>query len=380
MRIRIATVTVASVAISLVASRAAAQGSFSQQGFGYPTGQLSSYSLGMGGSLAEFDPLSPVNPSSLAVWGRAGLYVQYDPEFRRVSSGGRTDRTTTSRFPVVATGVPIGQRATLGISSSTFLDRTWSTSSDAGGRIGDDSVVFTDRFKVIGAINDVRLGFSWTFSPRFVVGVGGHVLVGENRISVSREFPDSLGFGSLLENFNIAYTGLAASAGVQFRPSRALGVAASGRLGGTLRARSSDTLVSRASVPDRFGVALRYDGFTGATIAVRADRTLWTQMDALGSDRVRTRDGWDFGLGGDFAGPRFLDTQMSLRAGARRRTLPFSPGSEDVTENAFVLGVGLPLAASRAGVDLALQRATRSGGGGAREHAWTISVGLSVRP
>jgi hypothetical protein len=226
----------------------------------------------------------------------------------------------------------------------------------------------------------VRLGFSWTFSPRFVVGVGGHVLVGENRISVSREFPDSLGFGSLLENFNIAYTGLAASAGVQFRPSRALGVAASGRLGGTLRARSSDTLVSRASVPDRFGVALRYDGFTGATIAVRADRTLWTQMDALGSDRVRTRDGWDFGLGGDFAGPRFFDTQMSLRAGARRRTLPFSPGSEDVTENAFVLGVGLPLAASRAGVDLALQRATRSGGGGAREHAWTISVGLSVRP
>ena len=363
-----------------LASTAGAQGSFSQQGFGYPTGQLSSYSLGMGGSLGEFDPLSPINPAALTMWGRAGLYVQYDPEFRTVSAEGRRDRTTTSRFPVIAAGVPLGQRATLGLSASTFLDRTWSTTNESGGRIGDDSVTFTDRFRVIGAINDVRVGLSWAFAPTLVLGLGGHVFTGENRVSVAREFPDTLGFGTLLENFTLAYTGLAVSAGVQARVARVLGIGASARLGGRMRARSADTVVSTASVPDRFGVAVRYDGMTGATFALRADRTLWTRMSALGSDRVRSHDGWELGVGGDFAGPRFGQTQMSLRAGARRRTLPFSPTSGEVTENAFVLGFGLPLAATRAALDAAVQRATRSGDVDAKERAWTLSVGLSVRP
>ena len=82
------------------ARTAAAQGSLSTQGYGYPTGELSTRALGTGGSLAEFDPASPINPAALgswgaspinsairSVWGRTAFTAQYDPEFRRVTAG-----------------------------------------------------------------------------------------------------------------------------------------------------------------------------------------------------------------------------------------------------------------------------------------------------
>ena len=51
-------------ALLLVAPLASsrAQSNLSSQGFGFPTGQLSSRAYGAGGSLAEIDPLSPVKP------------------------------------------------------------------------------------------------------------------------------------------------------------------------------------------------------------------------------------------------------------------------------------------------------------------------------
>ena len=62
-----------------------AQGATSVQGFGYPGGELSTRALGTGGSLADFDANSPLNPAALLVGTRATVYVQYDPEFRWIT-------------------------------------------------------------------------------------------------------------------------------------------------------------------------------------------------------------------------------------------------------------------------------------------------------
>jgi hypothetical protein len=65
-----------SCAMVLVASRAAAQGTLSAQGFGYPPGQLSAYARSVGGGSAETDALSPINPAALMGLRRGGLYLQ----------------------------------------------------------------------------------------------------------------------------------------------------------------------------------------------------------------------------------------------------------------------------------------------------------------
>ncbi len=374
-------VRIALLCLAGTAAAAGAQGTLSTQGFGYPPGQLSSQALGSAGAVAEFDPLSPINPASLWAWGRAGLYLQYDPEFRTVEATGSSESSTIARFPLVAAAFAMGSRAVVGVSASTFLDRTWSTTFESGQRIGPDSVTFTQTSSVNGAINDIRLAGSWRFSERFAAGIGLHRLVGENRMSISRVFPDSQKFGALDERFTLSYTGAAVSLGAVWRVTRALAIAASARQGGTLEAARGDDVVGEGTVPARYGVAARLDAIPGAAFAIRAEHVRWSDMDDLGSAGLREHDGWDIGGGAEVSGPRLGSAQSVLRLGARRRVLPFGiDGIGQVNETGFTGGLGLPLAGGRAGLDVALQRASRSASGGAEERSWTLSVGIGVRP
>ena len=50
-----------------------AQGALSVQGFGYPGGELSTRALATGGSLADFDANSPINPAALLVGTRSTI-------------------------------------------------------------------------------------------------------------------------------------------------------------------------------------------------------------------------------------------------------------------------------------------------------------------
>ena len=127
-------------------------------------------------------------------------------------------------------------------------------------------------------------------------------------------------------------------------------------------------------------LGVRYD-VPGTTIAFRADRTLWSKMGGLGSTRATPDDAWDLGLGVDAAGPQVLGAALTIRGGARRRTLPFLAANEQVHETAFTVGTGAPLAGGRAQLDLFVERAARSAGSvDAKERSWTFGLGLTVRP
>ena len=122
-RVAIATL----VATGGLATRAAAQASLSLQGFGFPTGQLSSRALGTGGSLGEIDPLSPINPASVSLLTSRIVYFQAEPEFRTISSPTGDDHTRTDRYPNVFGAIPIFGGAVMSLGSSTLLDRTSTT-------------------------------------------------------------------------------------------------------------------------------------------------------------------------------------------------------------------------------------------------------------
>jgi len=362
------------------ATHVEAQGTLGAQGFGYPPGQLSVYARSLGGAVGETDGLSPINPAALALLRRGALYLQSEQEHRSIDAAGQSGSTQSYRFPLFSASVPLGVRGMLGVSFSTLLDRTWGTEARDKQLFGTDSVSFVERFRSEGALNDVRVAGSWAVRDNVIVGLGIHMFPGENRLTISREYQDSLVFAPLRDSTNVNYFGTGYSAGVLWRPVRSLTLGASGRLGGTLKLRESDTVRTTADAPSRYGVGIRYD-VPGTTVAFRVDRTLWSKMGGLGSSRATPDDAWDLGLGADVAGPTFLGAQLTVRAGVRRRTLPFLAGEQRVNETAFTLGTGVPLARGRAQLDFFLERAARTASDvDAKERSWTFGLGLAVRP
>lgn len=371
---------VALISIS-AASRAGAQGAISLEGLGYPTGQFSARAEATGGGLADFDALSLTTPASLAGVGSASLFLQYSPEFRKVTTASGSASTTTARFPLVEGVLPMGENWTLGLSSSTFLDRSLETSLKRLEVVGapTDTVTTTERNQVLGAINDIRLGLAWSKSPVFRIGVGGHVFAGSNRITLSQLFPDSSEFISNAQAGRISYAGFAASLGIEFHPVRSIGFALSGRKGGDLRAESGDTLIGSGRIPDHYSASVIYEGIPGAAISARVAHDSWSSLGSLSATGIQAFDGWDTGAGIEASGPRLFSRIVTVRVGARVRTLPFGYNGEKVSEKSVAAGFGVPLTRQRASFEFSAQRASRTAAD-IKERGFILSFGLRVSP
>jgi hypothetical protein len=372
------TLIVAALALVLIGSRGDAQGALSTQGLGYPTGQMSARAEATGGALADFDALSLVSPAAIAGVGASALFFQYSPEFRRVTAGSATANTTTARFPLVAGILPLGQVWTLGLSSSTFLDRSSETSLVRRELVGADSVNETELLKTLGAINDVRVALAWAGTPKLRIGGGVHVFSGSNRVTLSQLFPDSAKYISTVQSAVLSFSGFAASAGIEFHPSRVIGFAIAGRKGGDLTAYSSDTTIGRGRLPDHYSASVSYDGITGANISARVAHDNWSSLSSIATN-VRGFDSWDYSVGGEASGPRVMQRIVAMRVGARVRTLPFGFNGQKVSETSFMGGLGVPLARDRAAFDFAVQHASRSASG-VKERGLIFSFGLRVSP
>jgi hypothetical protein len=275
----------------------------------------------------------------------------------------------------------MGQQWTFGLSSSTFLDRSYETSLNRRANIGSPTDTFdlTERTRVLGAINDIRVALAWARSPVFRLGFGGHVFSGSNRVTFSQLFPDSTIFLSSTQTSRVSYAGFAASAGAQFHPSRVIAFSLSGRVGGDLRAEESDTLVGKAKIPTHYSASVIYEGITGATLSARIAHDTWSSLSDMSPGRITAFDGWDESVGAEVSGPRFLQRTITVRGGARFRTLPFGFNANKVSEKSVMVGLGAPLARDRAAFDFALQRASRTSAD-IKERGFVLSFGLRVSP
>ena len=389
-------IVLAALSAICFASAARGQGALSLQGLGYPPGQFSARAEGTGGAVADFDALSLTSPASLAGVAASALFLQYSPEFRKVTTSSGSASTMTARFPIIEGVLPMGQSWTLGLGTSTFLDRSLETSLKRVQTVGTpaDTVTLTERNKVLGGIDDVRLALAWSTSPVFRIGVGAHAFSGSNRITFSQLFPDSSKYTSTGQAERISYVGFAASAGIEFHPARAIGFALSGRKGGNLRAEANDTTIGTGRIPDHYSGSVIFEGIPGVVLSARVARDAWSSLGSLSSSGIRAYDAWDTGVGVEASGPRLMSRIITVRAGARFRTLPFGyqaqctlpvpagstcTNSEKISETSFAAGLGVPLTRERASLDLSIQRAARSAAD-IKERGFILSFGLRVSP
>lgn len=375
----------AASAALLLPAVAGAQGTLSARGLGFPPGQLSTMARGTAGGLAEFDPLTPLNPASIAGIPATSLTFHYAPETRETSVGGAADQARVVRFPVAGAVLTVGERHAFALTASTLLDRTWATVRDVDGT--PDGAGLIETFESRGGITDVRLAGARRFGTRFQAGVGVHVFTGVNRLTASRS--DASGTdASFSQTSEIGFRGTGASVGALWSPLRQISVAASGRIGGSLSAVRGDSTIGSATAPARAAASIRYSGIEGAAIAARAVWEGWSSLGDLGSERLAARDAVEFGLGADVVGPRFYGAAVALRVGARRRELPFAVpyalasdgiGYAQPIETGVGGGIGAVLGGNRVLVDVTVERARRTAAGVA-ETGWTYGVGVTVRP
>src|SRR5215831_3749002 len=363
-----------------LASRASAQASLSLQGFGFPAGQMSTRTLGAGGSLAEIDPLTPVNPASVALLLTRMIYVQAEPEFRSVHTPNGTDATRADRFPNFFGAIPLGNGFVVSLGSSSLLDRTGTTTFAAPQVLsGTDTVLMTTKLQIQGAMNDVQLAAGWSPTTWFRFGLGAHAITGRNLVTLTQSFDDTVAFATARNQRILSFGGSAASAGVQF-VAKGFTFAASARQGGPLSLSAGDTILSRARVPNRFGASLTYTGVANSFISVRTSHDNWSSLGSLGNPGLQGVDGWDTSVGADISGPKLGTRPLFLRVGLRDRTLPFTANANTVTEKSESVGLGTLFANGRVLSDFALIHANRSADVNATESAWTLSIGLSIRP
>jgi hypothetical protein len=334
----------------------------------------------VGGGIAELDPLSPLNPAAIATLVRPGVYFEYAPEWRRVTTGSGADASLVSRFPVVGANIAIGTRWMVGLSSSTLLDRSWETRNEIAIGTPPNTATAVAAFRASGAMNDVRVAFAFRPVPALSLGLGVHALTGESRTERQLIVPDSAQFIPALERRSFGYSGNGLSVGATWRPITTLGIGVSARTGGTVSAESNDTTLSTGDFPGRVGGSVEYTGIRGLALSGRVGFVQWSNLESLSVTGVPVRDGWEYGLGLEGRGPSLFGIDPALRLGYRMRDLPYGlPDGSEVSENGFAAGLGVPVAGGRGSLDLTIERLVRDAPGANRERAWVLGVGMLLR-
>ncbi len=353
---------------------------FGIRGLGILGRPQSARSAAAGGGFSLFDGEGAVNPAALTRWRGMSGWAVGSPSRHRFGSPAGDASLSSTRFPLIGFSTVVGQRLSVGVTISDYLDRTWSVRSVDTLTPRGAPVEVTDQSRSIGGVSDLRLGAGYRLSPTVAVGVGLHALTGSTRLDVTRQFTDS-SYQSFRDTAVTDFHGFGLSAGALFTPRANLVLGLSLRVNTALHARSTGGARADVALPMELGFGAQYAPRTGSLIGVSVQYAGWGRAadDLAAAGEERSRNVWSVGAGAEVETMRVGSARMPVRIGYRWRQLPFPVSGVAVGEHAFTAGLGLSLVGGRALLDVGYERGTRSAGA-LSEQLTTGYLGITVRP
>jgi hypothetical protein len=367
-----------------ISPRLEAQSSmFGARGLGLPGRPLTPRAQALGGSLGLFDGESDLNPAALANLTAVSAGFVMTPTWRRWEGPAGPATLRDTRFPLASVGGPIpGTHVGLGVSVGSYGGRDFRLASIDTVTLRGQQVEVHDTLTSLGGLGQIRLAVGWAISPKTSVGIAGYWITGSNRLDSRRAFADTT-FLRVKQTAEVSYGGWGAAIGITQRLGSATHVALVLRSDGHANVDRDSTRAYTVDLP--------YSVYAGA--AFRVSRRLavvaagnfrsWSSADAdlRRQGGVGARDMTELSLGVEYARSVKMPQKLPLRLGVRYATLPFPIESGGrPTAVSVSAGTGTRFAQDRAGIDLALEQTWRREGSAYRERAFSVVLGLSVRP
>jgi hypothetical protein len=338
---------------------------FSVRGLGVPGRWESVRARTTGGAFGPFDSRSATSDASLADAVQLTATAVEATTYRRAVVDGATTDLRSSRFPFMGLAGPLSRRFVVGGGFATYLDRTYEVATRDSQLLRGVYVPYTDHLGSDGAVVDLRFAAAARLASRVAIGAGVHVLTGSTRMTAQRVYDDTSyqGTGQVAV---VRYDGVGVSGSVALDPLSTLRIVGYGRTDNRLRARLGDEETDRSDLPTTLGGALRWWPSPSARVAGTVEWRSWS--DAGGFNTLS----WS-------AGAEVGGRTTPFRFGVRGGQLPFGPGAVAPTEFGIAAGWGKGFSGGNALLDFGLERLVREGGG-MTETAWTVLVGLTIRP
>lgn len=374
--------------LALPSALVAQSSQFGVNGLGMPGRELSARALGTGGSFGLFDPMSALNPAAIREYDRFNATFTLLQNYRSSSGTQQSESGRDTRFPLMAVGGPVPKTPlSLGATFATYTDRDFSLAASDTVTLRGAPVPVFDTLSSNGGISDLGLiagyqGGGWE------LGTALHVITGSARLSLTRDFGDSL-YLPVSQRAEISYAGVGISAGVLRALGRRAAVAAFVRLDGHANVDRDSSRVGVVDLPVTFGGSLRWRPIAKLDLATSVTTSRWGSADAELHELGGTggRNTVDASFGGEWLRDPRTPDRLPLRFGVHFRTLPFPVTSgAQPRELGLALGTGLVVARQGKGgppsalLSLTLDYARRSADGGYGESAFMFAAGVTVRP
>lgn len=361
-------------ALTCVGSPLAGQSLFSAEGLGTPVAPMDARARALGaiGPGLFASGLIHGDPSSTSQLALPTITATFQPTWGDFVRDGESGTLRGTRFPIMGLSYPFGRFGVVSASFGSVLDQRWQAERTDMFEIGGETVEGVDRFVSSGGVAQGRLG--WAYRPHEKVGVGAEIgqYTGFLEQTFTRSF-DSASVGSdaatFVEQDEWTYSGTSLSLGVTIDPIPSVRVAGSVTFGGTLNAEPGEETegpTREFSMPTeiRLGASAALTSRLMATAGFQTGD--WTGTNPEFESAGVSSGGTVVGAGLEWGGPRAIGRTWPLRLGYRRAELPFGPAGSDPVESSMSAGFSINLAQvdefPLAGIDLAFERGSRSGG------------------
>jgi len=378
---------IASVALLAVASPLAAQSLFNAAGLGIPVEALDGRARALGNLGIGLDGGSfmPTDPGALGRLGISTGVMVAQPSWTDYSlDGGEAGQFQGNRFPLLGLAYPV-LSGMMSVQVGSFLDQEYEARTSGTIDVGTGPIATTDVFRQDGSISNLNVGFSRMVTSSVSVGLMVGRYAGSLDRTLTRTYGDEGDAGNVdpyVETGVWSWVGHSFTAGATADVGSTLRVAASVQVPTDLDAQASE----ETRGDDRtFALPIQYR--VGATAALTPSLKVTGSMaladwsstgdDLAGGSFAHNANG--VGVGLELSRARLWGKDAPLRFGFRQTGLPFSFDDDRVDERVFSAGFGLALNTTNsivlAGVDLAVERGRRSGGG-LTESFWRATLSL----